>query len=112
MKGVTILNKWAVLKTNKLGNIVCAIGLSMVIIGVMVLSIWSKVFISMLLFLFGMIAVCSTIWFPKYFAEESGIYMYQCTLDDTASFFEITNNYEIVEINGNTIIMKDRCKNG
>ena len=39
---------------------------------------------------------------------ETGHYYYECVIEDTASFNEIMNTYEIVEQRGDIWVLKDK----
>ena len=113
MKGVTILNTTPVTGLPIWLIIVCIIAcLALVMFDAMIIAdivvfkrktrkIWIVTFTILAIVAISLFGYLNEIY-------ETGHYYYECVIEDTASFNEIMNTYEIVDQRGDIWVLKDK----
>ena len=113
MKGVTILNTTPVTGLPIWLIIVCIIAcLALVMFDAMIIAdivvfkrktrkIWIVTFTILAIVAISLFGYLNDIY-------ETGRYYYECVIEDTASFNEIMNTYEIVDQRGDIWVLKDK----
>ena len=113
MEGVTILNTTPITGLPIWLIIICiiactALGVFDIIILVDVI-VFKRKTKKILIVIFTILAIAAPTLFG-YLNEvyETGHYYYECVIEDTASFNEIMNTYEIVDQRGDIWVLKDK----
>lgn len=113
MEGVTILNTTPVTGLPMWLIIVCIIAcVAFVVFDAMIITdviIFKRKTRKILITIFTILAVTA----PSLFGYlnniyETGHHCYECVIEDTASFNEIMNTYEIVDQRGDIWVLKDK----
>lgn len=113
MEGVTILNTIPVTGLPIWLIIVCIIAcVAFVVFDAMIITdvvIFKRKTRKVLITIFTILAVTAPTLFG-YFNNiyETGHHYYECVIEDTASFNEIMNTYEIVDQRGDIWVLKDK----
>ena len=113
MEGVTILNTIPVTGLPIWLIIVCIIAcVAFVVFDAMIITdvvVFKRKTRKILIVIFTILAITA----PTLFGHlnsiyETGHYYYECVIEDTASFNEIMNTYEIVDQRGDIWVLKDK----
>ena len=113
MEGVTVLNTTPVTGLPMWLIIICVIVcVALVVFDAMIITdvvIFKRKTRKILITIFTILAVTA----PSLFGYlnnvyETGHYYYECVIEDTASFNEIMNTYEIVDQRGDIWVLKDK----
>ena len=116
MEGVHILNKIPILEVLDwlsiaicVCSVVAAMSLTLSIILGMVLDKGKLAFsISMVIFVLTSISILVFGTMTEKCKKQTGKYKYECTVDKSVSFEELTDNYEIVDQRGDIWVLKDK----
>lgn len=113
MEGVTILNTTPVTGLPIWLIIVCIIAcVAFVVFDAMIITdvvVFKRKTRKILIVIFTILAIAA----PSLFGHlnsiyETGHYYYECVIEDTASFNEIMNTYEVVDQRGDIWVLKDK----
>lgn len=113
MEGVTILNTTPVTGLPMWLIIVCIIAcVAFMVFDAMIITdiiVFKRKTRKILIVIFTILAIAA----PTLFGHlnsiyETGHYYYECVIEDTASFNEIMNTYEIVDQRGDIWVLKDK----
>lgn len=113
MEGVTILNTTPVTGLPVWLIIICVIAcVALVVFDAMIITdivVFKRKTRKILIVIFTILAIAA----PSLFGYlnnvyETGRHYYECVIEDTASFNEIMNTYEIVDQRGDIWVLKDK----
>ena len=114
MEGVTILNTTPVTGLPVWVIIICVIAcVAFVVFDAMIITddivVFKRKTRKILIVIFTILAIAAPTLFG-YLNEvyETGHYYYECVIEDTASFNEIMDTYEIVDQRGDIWVLKDK----
>ena len=113
MEGVTILNTTPITGLPVWVIIICIIAcLALVMFDAMIIAdivVFKRKTSKILIVMFTILAIAAISLFG-YLNEvyETGYHYYECVIEDTASFNEIMNTYEIVDQRGDIWVLKDK----
>lgn len=113
MEGVTILNTIPVTGLPMWLIIVCVIAcVAFVVFDAMIITdivVFKRKTRKILIVIFTILAITApTLFGYLNNVYETGHYYYECVIEDTASFNEIMDTYEIIDQRGDIWVLKDR----
>ena len=113
MEGVTILNTTPITGLPMWLIIVCIIAcVAFVVFDAMIITdivVFKRKTRKILIVIFTILAITAPTLFGYLNSiYETGHYYYECVIEDTASFNEIMNTYEVVDQRGDIWVLKDK----